>query len=43
MVGRVIDRIAPVLGVAPVDEDAEPERDVLLVEASGGGKPNAAF
>ncbi len=43
VVGRVIDRIAPVLGVAPVDEDAEPERDVLLVEASGGGKPNAAF
>ena len=44
VVGRVIARIAPLLGVAPTeDEGGGPERDVLLVEASGGGEPNAAF
>jgi cell division protein FtsI (penicillin-binding protein 3) len=43
VVGRVIARIAPLLGVAPANEDAAPERDVLLVEAAGGGEPNAAF
>ena len=43
VVGRVIARIAPLLGVAPTDEGGEPERDVLLVEVSGGGEPNAAF
>ena len=43
VVGRVIARIAPLLGVAPANEGGGPERDVLLVEASGGGEPNAAF
>ncbi len=43
VVGRVIARVAPMLGVAPADEGSEPERDVLLVEASSRGDPNAAF
>ena len=42
-IGRVIARIAPLLGVAPRKAEDEPERDALLVEASGGGEPNEAF
>ena len=43
VIGRVIARIAPLLGVAPRKAEDEPERDALLVEASGGGEPNEAF
>ena len=43
VVGRVIARIAPMLGLAPQAEGEEPERDTLLVVASGEGEPNAAF
>ena len=43
VVGRVIARIAPLLGVAPADDGDEPERDMLLVKAVAVGDPNAAF
>jgi len=43
VVGRVIARIAPMLGVSPQEEGVGDERDVLLVEAAGGGEPNASF
>ena len=43
LVGRVVARIAPILGVAPVDEEFEPGREAMLIRASGGGAQHASF
>ena len=43
LVGRVVARIAPILGVAPVDGKFEPGREAMLIRASDGGAPHAAF
>jgi cell division protein FtsI (penicillin-binding protein 3) len=43
VVGRVVSRVAPLLGVEPVDEDAPPSHEELLVQNPPSGAKLAAY